>query len=83
MNKKIEWTKKIAKFAVGWSVAYVVKSVIANNISPEKPHQQAEAWVGGIVIGSMASDVAEAYTDKKIDDLLVNLQKLDNKLKGH
>jgi hypothetical protein len=67
MGNKVETTKKIARFIVGTSVGYVANAMIKNNITPEKRRHKAEAAVGGLVVGIMASEMAEAWIDEKID----------------
>jgi hypothetical protein len=68
-TKRLKKTKAIAKFIVGTSTAWTVGSVIAHNVSPRKRHQKVEAIVGGAVCGAMVADQAEAWTDRKIDEI--------------
>lgn len=66
---KLENTKRIAKIVVGWSTAWTVGNVIANNVAPENKFRKAEAVVGGVVIGSIVADHAEEHIDAKIDEI--------------
>lgn len=66
---KLDTFKKVAKFVVGLSTSWTVGNVIANNTNAEKPHQKVEAYVGGVVVGSMVADAAEEHIDKKIDEI--------------
>lgn len=66
---KLEATKKVAKFVVGLSTGFTVSNAIANNVQAEKPHQKVERYVGSTVVGYMAADQAETWTDRKIDDI--------------
>lgn len=66
---KRNMTKKIAKFVVGTSVGYTVASALTNNTTTDKPHQKAEAVIGGFVVGSVVAEHTEDWTDRKVDDL--------------
>ena len=62
--------KGVAKFLVGMSVSCVVSNVLKNNTStPEKTYQKVEIMLGSGVIGYMAAEAAEAWTDKKVDEI--------------
>lgn len=69
---KLDVTKKVAKIIVGWSTAWTVGNVIANNTNPDNKFRKAEAVVGGVVVGSMVADAAEDHIDRKIDDLVAH-----------
>lgn len=71
---KLDMTKKVAKIVVGWSTAWTVGNVIANNTNPENKFRKAEAVVGGVVIGSIVADHAEDHIDRKIDDIAALFQ---------
>lgn len=71
---KLDMTKKVVKIIVGWSTAYTVGNVIANNVAPDNKFRKAEAVVGGVVVGSMVADAAEDHIDRKIDDLAALFQ---------
>ena len=69
--------KKIAKFVVGWSSAFTVGNALRNNVRPKNSVQEAELIIGSIAIGAVASEAAEAWTDKMVDmvfDALVQPQ---------
>lgn len=70
MTTKIETAKKIAKLVVGTSVGYTVGNIISHNTETEKRRHKAEAFVGGAVMGAMAADAAEDWTDRKIDEIV-------------
>lgn len=61
--------KTVVKWTVGASVGTTVTKVIANNVDPEDRAEKAQAYVGGAVVGYMAAEAAEDWTDSKIDDL--------------
>jgi len=64
---RIEAAKLITKFVVGSSVSFTVSNIVGNNVNVSKPHQQVEAWVAAIVIGMMAAEGAEKWTNQKIE----------------
>lgn len=70
MATKTGIAKTIAKFVVGISVGYTTGTVIKNNVDPEKRRHKAEAYVGGAVLGTMAAEAAENWTDRKIDSIV-------------
>lgn len=76
---KLEMTKRAAKFVVGTSVSFTIANALSNNVSPTKPYQKAEAWVGGIVIGVMVAEKAEVWVDKKLDQLIDSYNESKNK----
>lgn len=68
---KIEFTKKAARFVVGLSTGFTVSSALANNVPAVKTHQKVERYIGSTVVGFMASEAAESWTDRKIDEAVL------------
>jgi len=66
----IDMAKKLTAWAVGLSAGWITTNALRNNVNPESKLQKAEAVVGGIVVGSMVSDAAESYTNRKIDEIV-------------
>lgn len=78
---RTELTRKIAKFAVKHSVGWTVANIAQNSVSTEKPHQKLAAMIGGYSLGWMAADLAEEWTDGKLDEIYKMFQdaKQENK----
>lgn len=80
---KTEVAKKIAKFVVGTSVGFTTRRIIKNNSHSdenEKRRHQAEAAIGGVVMGKMAADAAEDWTDRKVDAIIETFQNIKNSI---
>lgn len=79
---KTDHAKTIAKFIVGTSVGFTTGNIIKHNTSTTKRRHKAEAYVGAVVIGTMASEVAEDWTDKKIDQIVAAWSEATAQLKN-
>lgn len=62
-------TKAVAKFVVGFSTSFAVTALVKQNTHSDKTHQKVELALGGFALGWMVGDAAEAWTDRKIDEL--------------
>lgn len=67
---KTEVTKTIAKLVVGTSVAFTVTNVLRANTPAPKTHHKVEAYIGAFVLGWMVSELAEEWTDRKVDEIV-------------
>lgn len=65
----LDITKKAVGFVVGAGTTRIVVGIIENNTDPEKLHEKAAIITAGVVIGSMAKDATQKYTDAKIDEI--------------
>jgi hypothetical protein len=80
---KTEIAKKTAKFVVGLSVGFTTRNVIKNAVDTEDSRRkEAEAAIGGLVLGSMAAEHAESWTDRKIDALIAKYEEIKNSILG-
>lgn len=75
---KLEMTKRAAKIVVGTSVSFTIANVLRNNVSPAKPSQTAQVWIGSIVVGVMVAEKAEIWIDNKIDELIESYNESKN-----
>lgn len=71
-DMKVRAAKKITRAVVGASTYWTVKNIIENNTDPENRKQQAEAKIGGMVAGTMATEATKPWIDNKFDDLVNN-----------
>jgi len=81
MPAHIEITKNIVSFVVGSSTAFTVKRALTANVQTNKRRHDAEAYVGGFVIGAMVAEQSEAFTDRKIDEYYEKWLKLKDLIK--
>lgn len=79
MNEKTRTiTKKIAKFVVGMSVSSVTYQALRNNTQADNPINATMNVIGAVVVGSIASEVAETYVDAKIEKAFNLVDELKN-----
>jgi hypothetical protein len=66
----IDLTKSILNVLVGVGTAKIVKSIIENNTSTHTLIAKVTVTSAAVVIGLMASDATQAYSDQKIDEIV-------------
>lgn len=72
--QKLKIARKITHFVVGGSVGFTVRQILKNNIqidetAKRRRKKQAQAVVGGVVIGGLVADASDAWVDKKFDTI--------------
>lgn len=72
---KIDLAKYATSFVVGAGVSKIVKCIVANNTDPKNLKDKVVIGVGAYVIGSMVADLAQDYTNAKIDEMVAFYQK--------
>ena len=75
---KVNAIKIVADVIVGAGASVIVKTIVKNNVAPEKRTAQVCVAVAAIVLGWMAADAAGTYTERQIDvvaELWTKLQK--------
>lgn len=65
---KLEFAKGAAKLIVGIGTGKVVHGIIATNVPSGGIITKVTVVTAAIVIGAMASEKTEAFTDQKIDE---------------
>lgn len=78
---KLEIVKGTTKLVVGFSVSYVVGSVIRNNTSPQTTLRKGEVWVGALALGMLVADHAQDHAEKSIDDIVIAWREFQQKQK--
>lgn len=79
---KIKVAKSIVNYVVGFGVGKIVYGIIKNNTDPEKLYDKIGIGAGTFVLGAMAKDATEPWTDAKIDSLYKTVTDIKNKLDG-
>lgn len=64
-----EVTKRIVSTIVGLGTAKIVNDIVQNNTDTNKLHQKVEVKASAFVMGAMAADKSQQYTDAKIDEM--------------
>lgn len=67
---KIQIAKQIVGFVVGAGTATISRTIIKNNVDPEKSTNKVTVNAASVVIGAMATDATRKYTDAKIDEIV-------------
>lgn len=68
-----------AQLVASVGVSKVVKDIITNNTTVETAADNAQVWVGAVVIGTMATDAASDFTTKKIEKTVAAVRKFKNR----
>ena len=69
-NAPSYWTKKALNLVVGVGVTKIVHAIVQNNTVAELTlPQRIAVAVSSVVIGAMAKEATEKFTDKKVDDM--------------
>ena len=71
---KTHIAKLIARTIVGVGTTMTTASIIRNNTAPQNVAEQAAIASSSVVIGMMAADATQEYTDAKIDEIAAWLQ---------
>ena len=67
---KTEVAKATVHFIVGAGVTKIVSGIVKHNTDPEKITDKVTITSGSIVLGMMAADATQSFTDAKIDALI-------------
>lgn len=67
---KTDVAKNVVSFAVGMGTGKVVREIIKNNTEPDKVVDKAAVVVASYVLGAIVADIAKAWTDAKIDEIV-------------
>jgi uncharacterized SAM-dependent methyltransferase len=59
--------KQATTIVVGFGTSRIIKGIIQNNVPIVTTADQVGVTVASVVIGSMAADALQEYTDAKID----------------
>ena len=65
----VSFVKFVVSQAAGLSSAYIVKSIIANNVSPETKVDVAKTLLGSFAIGGMVSQHVMQNTKERLDHI--------------
>lgn len=63
----VQIAKAATKFIVGAGTSKIVHTIIKNNVDPQNTYDTVTVFAGSLVIGSMAANATQEYTDAKID----------------
>lgn len=69
MNK-IDITKKVVRYAVQYGTGFIVNSIIANQVHPERIDHKVGVVVASVAIGGAVADAAGNHSDRMIDELV-------------
>ena len=68
MTKK-DITKAIVCNVVGFSTSFTIANLIRRNLDTDSKLQNAEIWVGSVVVGAMIADRAREFVSTEIDEI--------------
>lgn len=73
---KIFIAKKIVTGAVGFGTTKIIRTIIANEVRPEKLLDKIVVTAGAIAVSSMIADQTRDYTDAKIEEMVEAVKKI-------
>jgi tetrahydromethanopterin S-methyltransferase subunit C len=76
----LEIAKKITSIVVGMGTGSISAHIIKNNVPMESVIQKITVPSAAIVIGMMASEATEKYTDAKIDKIVAAFKSAKTKI---
>lgn len=77
---KVNSIKLVTNLIVGAGASVIVKTIIQNNVAPEKRTAKVCVAVAAVVLGWMVADSAGKYTDRQIDVVAELWTKLQEQL---